>query len=161
MKKVVLLGAGGAGSAVAEALLGLGVQSLVAIDPDQRRLEKLGSSIAGRYEGSRFKLATHSDAMHELRDASGLVNATPVGMAAHPGVPIDIDSLHPNLWVADIVYLPIETELLRVARQLGCRVLNGGGMAVFQAARAFELFTGRAPNIDRMLQYFNQLVADR
>ncbi|MGH7762029.1 MAG: shikimate dehydrogenase [Candidatus Dormibacteraceae bacterium] len=160
-EKVVLLGAGGAGSAVAEALLGLGVQRLVAIDPDQQRLQQLGSSLAARYETSRFTLANQRDAKRELRDACGLVNATPVGMSSHPGVPIGIDCLHRDLWVADIVYLPMATELLRVARRLGCRVLNGGGMAVFQAARAFELFTGRTPDINRMLQHFDQLVTRR
>lgn len=160
-EKVVLLGAGGAGSAVAHALLGLGVQRLVASDPDERRLQQLASSLARRYEGSRFTVSSPEDVEGEIRDASGLVNATPVGMAHRAGLPVPVVCLHEGLWVADIVYLPIETELLRVAKGLRCRVLPGGGMAVFQAARAFELFTGLAPNIGRMLQNFDRLQASR
>jgi shikimate dehydrogenase len=67
------------------------------------------------------------------------------------------------MWVADIVYMPLETELLRYARELGCRTLDGGGMAVFQAAASFQLFTGRQPDAERMLRHFAALVphADR
>jgi shikimate dehydrogenase len=159
--KVVLLGAGGAGSAVAHALLGLGVEVLVAIDPDEQRLRKLAASLRARYGETRVRSSTARDAKRELADASGLVNATPIGMTGHPGMPVAADCLHPGLWVADIVYLPIETELLQAARGLECQVLNGGGMAVFQAARAFELFTGRAPDLDRMLEHFNRLLIGR
>ena len=72
-------------------------------------------------------------------------------MAAHPGLPFAAELLHPGLWVAEVVYRPLETELLRAARDLGCATLDGGGMAVFQAADAFRLFTGREPDASRML----------
>ena len=85
------------------------------------------------------------------------MNATPIGMVGHPGSPIDLDELHGDLWVADVVYRPLETELLRRARELGCRTLDGGGMAVFQAAASFELFTGLEPDRDRMLRHFAEL----
>ena len=62
--------------------------------------------------------------------------------------------------MADVVYRPLETELLRHARQLGCRTLDGGGMAVFQAARSFALFTGREPDRERMLRHFAALIGD-
>jgi shikimate dehydrogenase len=61
--------------------------------------------------------------------------------------------------VAEIVYFPLETELLRAARGLGCRTLDGGGMAVFQAAGAFRLFTGREPDTARMLRHFAAMAA--
>jgi shikimate dehydrogenase len=86
--------------------------------------------------------------------ADGLVNCTPIGMVAHPGLPLPARLLRPALWVAEIVYFPLETELLRVARALGCRTRDGGGMAVFQAAEAFRLFTGITPDPDRMLRHF-------
>ena len=60
----------------------------------------------------------------------------------------------PRHWVADIVYFPAETELLRRARAIGCRTLAGTGMAIFQAVQAFELFTGLAPDRDAMAQHF-------
>jgi shikimate dehydrogenase len=61
------------------------------------------------------------------------------------------------MWVADVVYRPLETDLLRHARELGCRTLNGGGMVVFQAAEALRLFTGRTPDAERMYRHFTAL----
>ena len=78
-------------------------------------------------------------------------------MVGHPGAPLELDQLHAGLWVADVVYRPLETELLRRARELGCRTLDGGGMVVFQAADSLELFTGRRPDRDRMLAHFAEL----
>ena len=94
-----------------------------------------------------------------MPQADGLVHCTPVGMAAHPGVPLDMSLLEPRHWVADIVYRPIETELVRGARAKGCEVLDGGRMAVGQAADAFRIFTGLEPDADRMRAHFLELVA--
>jgi shikimate dehydrogenase len=79
-------------------------------------------------------------------------------MAAHPGMPLDPRLLRPEMWVTDIVYRPLRTALLRRAGELGCRTLNGGGMVVFQAAEAMRLFTGRAPDAERMYRHFTALV---
>ena len=95
--------------------------------------------------------------LDELADADGLIHATPTGMAAHPGLPLPEELLRPELWVAEVVYRPLETELLRRARELGCRTLDGGGMAVLQAAGSFELFTGVTPDRERMLRHFAEL----
>jgi shikimate dehydrogenase len=91
-----------------------------------------------------------------IAGVDGLVNATPMGMAATPRAPIDTSKLTPRHWVADIVYFPIETELLRAARACGCATLDGGGMAVYQAAAAFEIFTGRSAERSRMLRSFSE-----
>jgi shikimate dehydrogenase len=89
--------------------------------------------------------------------ADGIVNATPIGMANYPGTPVPAKLLRSGLWVADIVYFPLETELLRDARARGCRTMSGGGMAVFQAADAFRLFTGQEPDCERMLKHFARM----
>ena len=138
---VVQLGAGGAGAAVAHAALTLGVAQLMIVDTDRARAEHLTASLAERFGKGR---AVGSYATSPPRSArpTGLINATPVGMAKYPGLPMPPELLRPDLWVADIVYFPLETELLRQARTLGCSALGGGGMAVFQAAEAFRLFTG-------------------
>ncbi len=96
-----------------------------------------------------------------VADADGLVNATPMGMADDPRAPIDASSLGPRQWVADIVYFPLETELLRAARARGCPTLDGSGMAVHQAAAAFEIFTGRRANVPRMLRSFEEFEVAR
>jgi shikimate dehydrogenase len=157
LDKVVILGAGGAGSAVAHTLLGIGAKRIVVVDPLEVRLAQLAESLSRDYQRSRFSVSPPGDLEGNLREATGLVNATPIGMAAHPGIPLPPSLLRRELWVADIVYLPLETELLGAAREEGCRTLDGGGMAVFQAIASFELFTGRTPDTARMLEDFAEL----
>jgi shikimate dehydrogenase len=158
LDEVVLLGAGGAGSAVAHALLSLGTARLTVVDRDGRRASGLADALQRRFGGGRACGGDPAQLGAVLATADGLVHATPTGMAAHPGLPLDAEMLRPDLWVADIVYRPLETELVRTARRLGCRVLDGGGMAVFQAADSFRLFTGIEPDAERMLAHFATLV---
>lgn len=150
--RVVLLGAGGAGSAVAEALLAAGVGRLAVQDVDAARAAALAAALADRHGAGRA--AAVADLGAEVAAADGIVNCSPVGMAKLPGLPLPEAMLHPGLWVAEIVYFPLETALLRAARARGCRTLDGGGMAVFQAAHAFRLFTGLAPDAERMQRRF-------
>jgi len=156
---VVLLGAGGAGAAVAHALLTLGAGRLTVLDVDPRRAGELATSLVDRFGADRAVGDDAADVATAVRAADGLVHATPTGMAAHPGLPLPAELLRPQLWVADIVYRPLETELVRTARAAGCRVLDGGGMAVFQAVDAFRLFTGCEPDAERMLEHFTTLVS--
>ena len=150
---VLLLGAGGAGAAVARALLESGVERLLVSDIQGDRAAALASRLlAGG--GGTHQVEVVSDLAAAASRVDGIVNATPVGMAKLPGMPIAAEMLRPECWVADIVYLPLETELLSEARKRGCRTLSGEGMAVFQAVRAFELFTGLAPDIERMKAAF-------
>ena len=92
-----------------------------------------------------------------LAQADGLVNATPIGMEGHPGLPIAAEHLRAELWVADVVYRPLDTALIRAARERGCRVADGGGMVVYQAAASFRLFTGRPADEDGMYRDFLHL----
>jgi len=152
LQRVVQLGAGGAGAAVAHAALTLGVGYLTIFDVDDARLASLVDNLCGRFGAGRA--VAGSDLAAAMTTADGLINATPIGMADHPGLPLPQALLRPALWVAEIVYFPLETELLRTARTMGCRTLDGGGMAVFQAVEAFRLFTGITPDADRMLRHF-------
>jgi shikimate dehydrogenase len=149
---VVQLGAGGAGSAVAHALLAAGTQRLAIQDTDAARARVLAAALCQRFGAGRA--AACGDLAAEVAGADGLVNCTPVGMAKLPGLPLPESLLHARLWVAEIVYFPLETALLKAARKLGCRTLDGGGMAVFQAAHAFRLFSGIAPDEARMTAAF-------
>lgn len=157
LERVVQLGAGGAGAAVAHALLGLGVEELRLHDLDRAKAVHLADRLGAA--GGAGRIRPVSELEPALSGACGLVNTTPVGMTGHPGLPLPRKLLRPELWVADIVYFPLETELLRTARDLGCRTLDGGGMAVFQAVRAFELFTGHEPDPERMRSHFDRLGA--
>jgi shikimate dehydrogenase len=155
LTRVVQLGAGGAGAAVAHALLTLGVGTLAISDVDPNRSASLAEALCERFGAGRAVAC--ADLAAEMARTDGLVHCTPTGMAAHPGLPLPAELLRPALWVAEIVYFPLETELLRVARRLGCRTLDGGGMAVFQAVEAFRLFTGLTPDPERMLRHFAEL----
>ena len=149
---VVQLGAGGAGAAVAHAMLTLGARKLAIFDLDTVRAKNLAADLCARFGAGRA--AAGSDLAAAMASADGLIHATPTGMVKYPGLPLPAQMLRPALWVAEIVYFPLETELLRVARGLGCRTMNGSGMAVFQAAEAFRLFTGVTPDPARMQRHF-------
>ena len=150
--RVVQLGAGGAGAAVAHAAMRLEVDRLTIFDTEPARAARLAGDLVARHGAGRAVPGT--DMAAAVAEADGVINATPVGMAKFPGSPLPAALLRPGLWVSDIIYFPLETELLRAARAAGCRTLGGGGMAVFQAVEAFRLFTGIAPDAERMLRHF-------
>lgn len=155
LDRVVQLGAGGAGAAVAHALLTLGVRDLVLNDIDPGRAATVAASLCERFGAGRARACT--DLAAEVAVADGLVHCTPTGMDKYPGLPLPAEYLHPKLFVAEIVYFPLETALLHEARRIGCRTLDGGGMAVFQAVEAFRLITGVTPDPERMLRHFAEL----
>jgi shikimate dehydrogenase len=149
---VLLLGAGGAGAAVADSLFECGVGKLILTDLDASKVSALAVRLTARFGVDRVNVA--HDIAAAAAAANGIVNATPVGMAKLPGIPLDPSLLRRECWVADIVYFPLDTALLIEARKRGCRTLSGEGMAIFQAVRAFELFTGIQPNAERMKAAF-------
>jgi shikimate dehydrogenase len=157
LERVVQLGAGGAGAAVAHAMLTLGAERVTVVDALPERAAALAGSLNRAFGQGRAAAAAPDRQARLLAYADGIVHATPTGMAAHPGLPLPAGLLHPGLWVAEVVYRPLETELLRTARALGCATLDGGGMAAFQAADAFRLFTGREPDAARMLADLTEL----
>lgn len=156
--RVVQLGAGGAGAAVADALLRIGVAELTLVDIDPARAALLAGDLGARHGAGRTRSGRPDELAELLAGADGVVHCTPTGMADHPGLPFPEDLLRPDLWVADIVYRPFETPLLLAARARGSRTLDGGRMAVFQAVDAFELITGHRPDADRMTAHFHRLV---
>lgn len=156
LSRIVLLGAGGAGSAIAHAVLRLGAKSLVLVDHQHERAEASAQALSARYGAGR--VAAANDLRRALQNATGLIHATPTGMNS-PELPLPIELLSPTLWVSEIVYAPLETGLLRAARAAGCAVCDGGTMAVGQAIGAFTLFTGLRPDAERMRGHFLRLIA--
>ena len=156
LSRVVLLGAGGAGSACADAVLRLGAQQLVVVDREHSRATELAARLNGNFAGHRAAAA--ADAAAALRGATGLIHATPVGMTAHPGMPLPEELLSRSLWVSEVVYVPLETPLLKAARRIGCQTADGGHMNVGQAMGGFKLFTGRDADAVRMDAHFRKLV---
>lgn len=155
MDRLVQIGAGGAGAAVAHAALTLGAKDLTLFDIDPRRAAQVAANLSKHFGEGRAKAGT--DLAASVGRADGLINATPIGMDAHPGMPLPASLLRPDLWVAEVIYFPLETELLKAARALGARTIDGGGMAVFQAVAAFRLFTGIEPDSERMIAAFTAM----
>jgi len=156
LARVVLLGAGGAGSACADAVLRLGARELVIVDREPEH----STALAGRMNAIHGQRCSHAgDIASALHGASGLIHATPTGMSGKPGMPVPAGLLRPDFWVSEVVYVPLKTALLEAARRAGCRVMDGGHMNVGQAIDAFRLFTGREADPVRMEAHFRQLVA--
>jgi shikimate dehydrogenase len=151
---VGIVGAGGAGLAVGYALLRLGAQVIKVFDSQASQARAFVERLARAFPGSQIEIA---EVVAGTMEADGVVNATPLGMVGHPGQAVPTSLLRPDMWVADVVYTPLETELLKHAAEAGCRVLPGGPMAVHQAAKAFEIFSGRSADAQRMLRHFARL----
>jgi shikimate dehydrogenase len=156
---VVQIGAGGAGRAVAFALMDLGVADLVLHDLDRARAAALSADIASHYGASRCRIT--SDLERDIAAAAGVVNATQVGMRGFPGNPVPVAVLKAGHWAADVIYTPMQTAFLDVAAGKGARTLNGAGMCVHQAVEAFRQITGVTPDVDRLHRAFASAVAAR
>ena len=158
-KTAVLVGAGGAGSAVAFALMDLGLNTLIVHDQDQVRATALVADVGAHFGVGRCRLAGRLT--EEIAAADGIANATPIGMTGFPGNPAPVEALRSDHWVADVIYSPIRTELIEAAAAKGARTLTGGGMCVHQAVDAFRLFTGITPDVARMHRTFDAALAAR
>lgn len=151
MNTVMQIGAGAAGSATAHALLNQGVGRIVLYDINEERVASLAASLNAMAGREVVVPGTPAD----IPTADGVVDATPMGMPVHPGAAFNPDILRPGQWVADVVYLPYETELVTRAREIGCRILDGGHMSLYQSVDAFRLFTGMEADVERMRSTFH------
>jgi shikimate dehydrogenase len=152
IRRVVQIGAGGAGSATSYAMLAAGAGEIAIFDVAAERAERLVARLAERFGSARARVC---QALPEsLAAADGVVQTSPVGMVGHIGTPFPASLLRAEMWVAEIVYFPLETELLKAARAMGCPTVGGEGMVVLQAADAFRMFTGAEPDGERMLRAF-------
>lgn len=151
-KAFFVMGAGGAGCAVATQVALEGAARVSVCDTDAPRAEALVGRIAQRIPAERVELVPHEK--KAIRDAVAraevFVDATPLGMHEGDAMSIPPDVLRPELLVVDLVYNPPETPLLAEAKARGCTTLGGLGMLLFQGVEAFELWTGRDAPVDVM-----------
>jgi shikimate dehydrogenase len=153
---VALIGAGGVGKAIAFALASLGVAGISIFDADQAKAERLAMQLRNRLQAR--VVAGIADA---LQGAVGVVNATPVGMLPDRGLAVPEPLLNRDLWVADAVYTPLWTPLLTAAKARGARLMTGRELAIYQAADAFELFTGLKAPVEAIQNAFDAVMASR
>lgn len=160
ISRVLLVGAGGAGGAVALALIDQGCEELVLSDRNPDAAEALAQRIRVARPRALISCIADVDTV-AAATLNGVVNATPMGMDSHPGMALNPDVLDPACWVADIVYFPRQTALLQAAAARRLRTMDGSGMAMFQAAAAFHLITGRVASPERMAENFDALVPNQ
>jgi quinate/shikimate dehydrogenase (NAD+) len=156
---VVLVGAGGAGRAVAYALMDLGVGEMRIHDQNAGRAKTLAAELGAQFPSRRISVSDNF--IEDIRSAAGVVNATQTGMRGFPGNPVPPAALKASHWVADVIYTPIETEFIKAAAANGCRTMSGDGMCVHQAIEAFRQFTGVTPDLARMHKAFAAGLAER
>ncbi len=152
LNEVVVIGAGGGGAAVSHAAMTLGAGRITVFDLLAERASALVRQLRKNFPDRESQIG--SDIWAAMAAANGLIHASPTGMSTHPGMPLPEGAIEAQHWVADIVYVPLDTPLISAARTRGARTLDGGDMAVFQACGAFELFTGLVPDRERMLHHF-------
>ncbi len=144
----VVLGAGGAARAVVCALLNAGVDRIRVVNRSVDRALALQMHF-----GRDLEIFGWAEAPDALEDAALLVNTTTLGMQGHPRLNIAIETLPSNAVVSDLVYAPLETELLAAARRRGLTAIDGMGMLLHQAAAAFALWFGLEPVVDEALRH--------
>ncbi len=153
---VALIGAGGVGKAIGFALANLGVAELSIFDTDRAKTGQIVAQLHGRQ-----KVRIAESVEDALQSVVGVVNGTPIGMLPDRGTPVPDALLHRGLWVADAVYTPLWTPLLTAARATGAKVMTGRELAIYQAADAFELFTGLKPPVSAIGNAFDAVMASR
>ena len=146
--RVLLIGAGGAGRAVAFGLIALGATELRLVDRDRAKAEALAGDL--RRAVPDLAVTTGTDAVAAARGASGLVNCTPVGMAGHDGTPLPRDAMAGAIWAFDAVYTPADTRFLSDAAAQGCQVIPGWELFFYQGVHAWAHFAGLPLDEDRL-----------
>ncbi|MBM3502618.1 MAG: shikimate dehydrogenase [Alphaproteobacteria bacterium] len=148
-RPTVVLGAGGSAAAVVDALLGAGVPEIRLLNRTVSRAEQLASRF-----GPRVRVHPWDERSAVLEGAGLLVNTTSLGMTGQPGLDIALDRLGGHAVVADIVYVPLETPLLREARRRGLAAVDGLGMLLHQGRPGFSGWFGVLPEIDDDLRRY-------
>lgn len=143
LKKAVVLGAGGASASIIAALMERGTNEIVLVN----RSEDKARAMAERFPDAPINVQFFEDMNTALDQADVLVNTTSLGMVGQPDLEIDLQALPTSALVTDIVYVPLETTLLKNARIRGNKIVDGLGMLLHQARPGFERWFGKAPEV--------------
>jgi len=152
-KPVVVLGAGGAARAVAVALNDLGAGEIRIVNRSRGRAEQLAAQLSPHIT-PKIQAFEKSDWSKAAKDAALVINATSAGMNGTPSLDISLDVLPKYAWICDIVYNPLETELLKRATKAGFRIIDGLGMLMHQGVPAFAAFYGGEAKVSPPLRQY-------
>ena len=140
---VMIFGAGGAARAIIVALADAGVPEIIISNRTRAKAEALRADF-----GARIRIVDWVQAGTALADANLLVNTTSLGMKGASEFKVSLDALRPETTVTDIVYNPLETPLLKAAKNIGCTTVDGLGMLLHQGVPGFERWFGQRPEVD-------------
>ena len=150
--RVMMLGSGGVGLAIAYGLQNLGASELVIYDKNTQAAESLIENLRGTVLSAR--IADSADLVDEMRCADGLVNATPIGMFQYPGNPFPAEGFGNQRWAFDAVYTPENTEFLKQCRARGMDTVSGFKLFLYQGLDAFNRFTQIEVDADKVVKAF-------
>ena len=139
--RVVLLGAGGVGRAIAFALVTLGAAALVIVDTAADKAAALAAAV----NAAADRAVATTGGLEALEEADGVVNATPLGMVGYGGSPVPADAFPRARWAFDAVYTPVDTRFSQQAVAAGAAFVSGYELYIHQGIDAFEIWTGRRP----------------
>lgn len=137
--KVVIVGCGGVGKAIATALQELQAASISLYDKDLKKMQTLSAALGTRF--GKVEMLTERALSDAIASADGVVNCTPLGHYAHPGSAVPLNLIETQSWVFDAVYTPINTPFICQAQKKNMTVITGDQLFIHQAIDAFELFT--------------------
>lgn len=143
----LVLGAGGAAKAIVSALINDGAPKVIVVNRTRTRADALRDQFGARVETQDWTRITDL-----VADVALVVNTTALGMTGQSPLAIDLSRLTPPTVVTDIVYKPLDTDLLVTARQMGCETVDGLGMLLHQAVPGFERWFGYTPMVDDHLR---------
>jgi shikimate dehydrogenase len=152
-KTIVVLGAGGAARAVAVALNDLGAGEIRIVNRNRARAEQFVAQLSPNVT-PQIQIFAVADWTEAAKDTVLTVNATSAGMLGTPSLDLSLDGLPKDAWICDIVYNPLETELLKRARKSGLRTIDGLGMLMHQGVPAFAAFYGAEANVTPALRQY-------
>jgi shikimate dehydrogenase len=151
---VAIIGAGGVGKAIGFALAGCGVTRLRLFDVDPAKCQALAAQLSGR---AQVEIAASVEAA--VADAAGIVNGSPIGMLPNRDTPVPAGLIQQSQWVADAVYHPLWTPLLKAAQKAGATVMTGRELSIHQAVDGFTLFTGQTASYSAIAEAFDRALA--
>lgn len=162
-KKIYIVGCGGASRAIAMTLAFYGADTLYLQNRTTSKAEELAYKINSNIRSCAKVIGDSLEEQKEtIASSDVLINATNLGMHPHEtAIPIDESLISPHLIVADIVYVPLMTKLLKTAKERGCSIVPGLKMLIYQGAAAFKLFTGKDPLVEEMSNVVHSIMAIR
>ena len=152
-KRMVILGAGGVSRALCF-ILAEEASEIILVDVIEERAKNLAEEVKKKMDANIIgKISSNELISKELKTSDILINATPLGMYPKIDItPIPKEYLHPDLFIFDVVYNPLNTRLMKDAQEIGCKTLGGLNMLVNQGVLAFQWWTEKTPNSDLMKQ---------